>query len=142
MAFVTLYPPINNCLLNDPSRKHVAKQIISYHLFTEKPESGWPGEPDLEKRIENWFWEQKWTSLGAQAQAQTQDNLSNSIVAPQIFLIFHRLYFVILKLYYCTYYLHFQPAYYQFGYQVDTLDTGDYHGHMEQLDGNVKRGKY
>ena len=41
----------------------------------------------------------------------------------------------------CTIYI-FQPAYYQFGYQVDTLDTGDYHGHMEQLDGNVKRGKY
>jgi hypothetical protein len=37
---------------------------------------------------------------------------------------------------------YFQPAYYQFGYQVDTLDTGDYHGHMEQQDGNVKRGKY
>ena len=75
------------------------------------------GEPDLEKRTEI-------------------DNLS--IVVPQIFLIFRRLYFGILKLYY----LHFQPAYYQFGYQVDTLDTGDYHGHMEQLDGNVKRGKY
>jgi len=35
-----------------------------------------------------------------------------------------------------------RPAYYQFGYQVDTLDTGDYHGHMEQLDGHVKRGEF
>jgi len=32
--------------------------------------------------------------------------------------------------------------YYQFGYQVDTLETGDYHGHMEQLDGFTKRGEF
>ena len=24
---------------------------------------------------------------------------------------------------------------------MDTLDTGDYHGHMEELDGVTKRGK-
>eukprot|EP00093_Oithona_nana_P006336 06336.XXX_158823_157620_1 [CDS] Oithona nana genome sequencing. len=35
------------------------------------------------------------------------------------------------------------PAYYQFGYQVDTLDTGDYHGHMEQLDSQGrKKGEF
>merc|ERR1712038_957135 len=33
-------------------------------------------------------------------------------------------------------------AFYQFGYQVDTLDTGDYHGHMEQQDGYVKNGEF
>ena len=36
----------------------------------------------------------------------------------------------------------FKAPYYQFGYQVDTLETGDYHGHMEQLDGITKRGKF
>merc|ERR1712051_642235 len=35
-----------------------------------------------------------------------------------------------------------RPAYYQFGYQVDTHDTGDYHGHMEQQDGYVKNGEF